>query len=122
MESPRISHDIEALLMSFKGLKKLCLEKITHRLVSKEIIANHHLTLETLAIGRWTGRNPTYSMQYLRTILTSYPSLKELGLCIDKGRETLELEDTCYSNPVLTSDVQARLVSKVQTPTPQAWR
>lgn len=116
IESPGIRQDIEALLMSFKGLKKLCLEMAHHGPVSKESIANRQLTLETLAVGRWNGKNSTYSVPTLRAILTSCPGLQELGLCIDKGSEPLGLEDTCFVNPVLTSVVQARLVSLPNLP------
>jgi hypothetical protein len=116
IESPGIRQDIEALLMSFKGLKRLCLEMAHHGLVSKESIANHQLTLQTLAVGRWTGKNSTYPVRTLREILTSCPDLQELGLCIDKESEPLGLKDACFAHPVLTSVVQARLVSLSNLP------
>jgi len=116
IESPGIRRDIEALLMSFKGLKRLCLEMAHHGLVSKESIANHQLTLQTLAVGRWTGKNSTYPVQTLWAILTSCPDLQELGLCIDKESEPLGLEDGCFAHPALTSVVQARLVSLSNLP------
>jgi hypothetical protein len=77
-----ISHDIELLLLSFKGLKSLLLSMSTLALVSKESIINHAETLTFLAISSEHTSSAQYGVADITAVLHACTNLTELGIAI----------------------------------------
>ncbi|KAH7411683.1 hypothetical protein DE146DRAFT_248946 [Phaeosphaeria sp. MPI-PUGE-AT-0046c] len=115
-----ICHDIERVLLSFRGLESIFLDMSHLGLVSKESVINHSQSLETSGIGTSHAMSVAYKTSDLAVILNDCTKLTQLAIPLGIGtskwtglcHDELDLQ-VAHADQQQVNNIQASLVSAV---------